>query len=101
MKPAAIILPAANADDHELIALWHALTAPNRYDRGTFVVEVWNGKRWAKVRGDEGGPWDYRGRAERIARAREAAERRTSSTEGMPHRVRQLDSLIRPRSNGI
>ncbi len=55
--------------------------------KGQFVVQVWNGKRWAKVRGPEGGPWMYRSRAERIAAGRENSERRTSSTEGMPHRV--------------
>jgi hypothetical protein len=52
-----------------------------------FVVQVYNGKRWAKVRGHEGGPWSTQDRAERIARSREAAERRESSTEGLPHRV--------------
>jgi hypothetical protein len=57
-----------------------------------FVVQVYNGKRWAKVRGHEGGPWSTRDRAERIARSREAAERRESSTEGMPHRVAEVDA---------
>jgi hypothetical protein len=56
-----------------------------------YVVQVWNGKRWAKVRGDEGGPWNTRDRAERIADAREHAERRPSSTEGMPHRVVEVE----------
>lgn len=52
-----------------------------------FIVQVWNGRVWRKVRGIEGGPWSLRSRAERIADARERAPRRTSSTEGMPHRV--------------
>jgi hypothetical protein len=56
-----------------------------------FVVQVWNGKRWAKVRGGEGGPWSTRDRAERIATSRQAAERRSSSTEGMPHRVVEVE----------
>jgi len=29
-----------------------------------YVVQVWNGHRWAKVRGVEGGPWLTRQRAE-------------------------------------
>lgn len=60
--------------------------AAKREARG-FVVEVWNGRRWAKVRGPEGGPWQTRDRAERIAASRENSERRASSTEGFPHRV--------------
>lgn len=52
-----------------------------------FVVQVWNGKRWSKVRGPEGGPWRTHDRAERIAQGRENSERRPNSTEGMPHRV--------------
>lgn len=61
----------------------------NQSDRGTcdYVVQVWNGRRWAKVRGAEGGPWTLRSRAERVARSRQEAPRRSSSTEGMPHRV--------------
>jgi hypothetical protein len=54
----------------------------------SYVVEVWNGRRWSKVRGSEGGPWRRRQHAERIAEARTHAARRSlSSTEGMPHRV--------------
>ena len=53
----------------------------------TFVVEVWNGRRWAKVRGPEGGPWSLKSRAERIAEGRQNAPRRASSTDGLPHRV--------------
>jgi hypothetical protein len=58
----------------------------------TYVVQAFNGKRWAKVRGAEGGPWTNRARAERVARSREAAERRESSTEGLPHRVVEVTS---------
>jgi hypothetical protein len=57
----------------------------------TYVVQVFNGKRWVKVRGAEGGPWSTLSRAERIARGREDMPRRASSTEGMPHRVIQAD----------
>lgn len=57
-----------------------------------YVVQVWNGSRWAKVRGPEGGPWNTRDRAERIADGRERAERRQSSTEGLPHRVVEVAS---------
>lgn len=53
-----------------------------------FIVQVWNGKTWSKVRGVEGGPWSLRSRAQRIADSRERCPRRTSSTEGMPHRVK-------------
>lgn len=53
-----------------------------------FVVEVYSGDRWAKVRGSEGGPYSLRSRAERIAEGRENAKPRgLSSTEGLPHRV--------------
>lgn len=52
-----------------------------------YVVQAWNGKRWAKVRGEEGGPWSRRARAECIARSRQNMQRRASSTDGMPHRV--------------
>jgi len=55
-----------------------------------YIVQVWNGRSWRKVRGLEGGPWLRRDRAERLAASRELAERRTSSTEGMPHRVISL-----------
>ena len=59
-----------------------------RKENTVYVVEVWNGKRWAKVRGYEGGPFKFEGRAERMATLREAAPSRgLSSTEGMPHRV--------------
>ncbi len=59
----------------------------------TFIVQVWNGKKWAKVRGYEGGPFAYQGRAERMASAREQAPSRgLSSTDGMPHRVIELPS---------
>jgi hypothetical protein len=51
-----------------------------------YVIQAWNGKRWAKVRGTEGGPW-RKDAALRMAARREALPRRTSSTEGMPHRV--------------
>lgn len=54
---------------------------------GEFVVQVWNGTRWAKLRGNQGGVWMTRERAERVATSREAMPRRESSTEGMPHRV--------------
>jgi hypothetical protein len=53
----------------------------------TYVVQVWNGRRWSKVRSGEGGPWSTRDRAERQARSRERMPRRESSTEGYPHRV--------------
>lgn len=53
-----------------------------------YVVQVWNGRTWRKVRGPEGGPWLTRDRAERIAAARQNAERRASSTDGLPHRVK-------------
>lgn len=53
-----------------------------------FVVEVWNGRSWRKVRGPEGGPWRSFDRADRIARGRQDSPRRSSSTEGLPHRVR-------------
>jgi len=56
-------------------------------DTTMYVVQVWNGKRWAKLRGGEGGPWSTRARAESIARNRERSPRRPSSTEGYPHRV--------------
>lgn len=53
-----------------------------------YIVQVQNRSgRWVKVRGVEGGPWSRRDRAERIAESRENAERRSSSTEGLPHRV--------------
>lgn len=53
-----------------------------------YVVQVWNGRAWRKVRGPEGGPWSLRSRAERVAAVRESARPRDfSSTEGMPHRV--------------
>lgn len=53
-----------------------------------YVVQVFSGGRWAKVRGSEGGPYSLRSRAERIAEARQNAEPRgLSSTEGLPHRV--------------
>ncbi len=53
-----------------------------------YVVEVWNGKRWAKVRGYEGGPFKYETLAQRMADLRQAAPSRgLSSTEGMQHRV--------------
>jgi len=55
-----------------------------------YVVQVWNGKRWAKVRGAEGGPWSTKDRAERIAFHREhctAGVIRPHTTEGRPHRV--------------
>lgn len=64
-----------------------ATPAAGQRDGTTFIVQVWNGRRWAKVRGVEGGPWTRRDRAERIAREREAGQRRASSTEGYPHRV--------------
>lgn len=57
-----------------------------------FVVQVWNGRAWRKVRGLEGGPWSKRDRAVRVAEARERAERRSSSTEGMPHRVVEVEA---------
>jgi hypothetical protein len=57
-----------------------------------FVIQVWNGRRWAKVRGVEGGPYLTRDRAERIAASRERQPMRTSSTEGMPHRVKAAAS---------
>lgn len=61
----------------------HATSPSTRY-----IVEVWNGRRWAKVRGHEGGPWLRRDRAERMARAREnESPRDLSSTAGQPHRV--------------
>lgn len=53
----------------------------------SYIVQVYSAGRWAKVRGVEGGPWRTRQRAERIAAGRENAECRTSSTEGLPHRV--------------
>jgi hypothetical protein len=53
----------------------------------TYTVQVLSGGKWRKVRGLEGGPWRTRDRAERIAHYRQNAERRTSSTEGLPHRV--------------
>lgn len=54
-----------------------------------YIVEVQSRSgRWAKVRGVEGGPWNTRDRAERIARARENARPTSlSSSEGRPHRV--------------
>lgn len=53
-----------------------------------YVVEVRTRGQWRKVRGAEGGPWNTRDRAERIAEARESATPRgLSSTEGLPHRV--------------
>lgn len=55
-----------------------------------YHVEVWNGSRWTKVRGGEGGPWLRRSRAQRIADSRERLPLRESSTEGMPHRVREV-----------
>jgi len=55
-----------------------------------YIVQVYSAGRWAKVRGMEGGPWGKRDRAERIARSRENAERRASSTEGKPHRVVEI-----------
>lgn len=55
-----------------------------------YVVQAWNGRTWRKVRGGEGGPWTTQQRAELIAAAREAAPRRSSSTEGMPHRVAEV-----------
>lgn len=54
---------------------------------GLYYVQVWNGRRWARVRGPEGGPWGTVSRAGRIADGRETSARRASSTEGMPHRV--------------
>ncbi len=41
-----------------------------------YIVEVWNGKKWAKVRGYEGGPFALESRAERMAQARENAPNR-------------------------
>lgn len=55
---------------------------PTRY-----VVQVYSGGRWAKVRGNDGGPWNLRSRAARVAAARESLPVRLSSTEGLPHRV--------------
>jgi len=52
-----------------------------------FIVQVQVNGRWRKVRGVEGGPWNTRDRAERVAFYRGRAKRRTSSTEGLPHRV--------------
>ncbi len=52
-----------------------------------YIIQAYNGKRWAKVRGSEGGPWHNRAAAERLAQARERCPRRPSSTEGCPHRV--------------
>ena len=56
-----------------------------------FIVQVWNGRQWRKVRGPEGGPWLRRDRAERIADGRERLPRRPSSTEGFPHRVVEVE----------
>jgi hypothetical protein len=73
--------------------LWGA--AAGEEDSGSgleYVVEVLTGRGWRKVRGPEGGPWRTRDRAERIAQGREASDRRTSSTEGLPHRVVQRGS---------
>lgn len=54
----------------------------------SYVVQQFDGKRWAKVRGPEGGPWSTRDRAERIAQGREnATPTSLSSSEGRPHRV--------------
>ena len=55
-----------------------------------YIVQAWNGKRWAKVRGVIGGPWhDFEGHegigAKRAARMAAVAER----DNGKPHRVVQ------------
>lgn len=52
-----------------------------------YVVEALSNGTWRKVRGLEGGPWATFDRADRIARGRENSPRRSSSTEGLPHRV--------------
>jgi hypothetical protein len=57
----------------------------------TYVVEVYSNGHWRKVRGPEGGPWSTKDRAQRIADARERAERRESSTDGLPHRVTERE----------
>lgn len=56
-----------------------------------YVVEVLTARGWRKVRGSEGGPWRTLDRAQRVATYRENAERRESSTEGLPHRVTERD----------
>lgn len=61
-------------------------TCPGQEDAFDFVVQAFNGKRWAKVRGD-GYVRRTRASAERAATLRAALPRRSSSTEGMPHRV--------------
>lgn len=57
-----------------------------------FVVQVWNGRTWSKRRGLEGGPWNTRDRAERIAASLENAPRRSTSSDGRPHRVVEVTS---------
>lgn len=61
-------------------------------ERKTYIVQALSNGKWRKVRGYEGGPWTLRSRAERCARLREALPRRSSSTEGMPHRVVERDA---------
>lgn len=59
-------------------------------DGRLWVVQVFNGRGWAKVRGPEGGPWNRGSRAFRIAVSRSAMPTRSSSTEGFPHRVKEV-----------
>ena len=87
---AADRLAAAQALESAACQLRRALkqeTTEQQQER--WIVQAWNGKRWAKVRGSEGGPWPLKSRAQRIATLRQQAERGASSTEGMPHRVVQ------------
>jgi hypothetical protein len=68
-----------------------ARLVPAEPPRSAYVVQVFSAGRWAKVRGNDGGPWRTRGRAERIAELRQDAEPvGLSSTEGKPHRVTEV-----------